>query len=170
MKTVIKIALGIVLGVVILLVGCGALLSSGSNSNGSDATTKQESSEVTKESEEASYPIVVEDNDMFSLEITDASYDSIFGETVKCKFTNKTNQNIAFNSDDAILNDKVTSNIFLYLESTANTSSSESFTIDTTDFDEFKDKPVDVTLKYEIHNTDSYDTIDEGKITFTINN
>ena len=161
MKTVVKIALGIILAVIIMLVGCTALIGS------SDTSTTSSTSEKT-EKQESTQPLAVENNDFIKVEILNAEYDSIFGETINLKVKNKTEQNIAFKVDKVKINDEATAEVFAYIEISPNTTNKDNMLINAEDFEDYVNGEVEITIPYEIVNSDNYETIDSGEIKVNI--
>lgn len=158
----------IIIGIIlVLIIGLFACVGGGDDGD-KEVKPEQKTEQDQAKEEKSNYPITVEDNDYFTLEILGTEYDSVFGEDVSCKYTNKMDKAVTFSADSVILNDEATVDTSLYFESAASTSNKDSFLIDPDDFDEYKDNPVKVTVKYHIVDSDSYDKITEGEFTFTL--
>lgn len=148
-----------------IVLGSNNSTTSTSNTDNMSTTTAEESEQAVEKSR---YPMTIEDNEYFTIEVINAKYDSIFGEYINCKFTNKTDQNVTFAAKSIILNGETTIDTSMMFEADGNTSNKDNFIIDTADFDEFKDSPVEITVKYHMYNNDDWEDITEGEFSFTI--
>ena len=162
---------GILIACLIGGIALGGSDSTTTNSTSTNDTTTTTTTEEQNEqvAEESKYPMTVENNEYFTLEVINAEYDSIFGEDINCKFTNKTDQNVIFAAKSIILNGETTTDASMMFKADGNTSNKDNFIIDTEDFDEFKDSPVEITVKYYMYNNDDWEDITEGEFKFTVN-
>lgn len=146
MKKLLSILCAVVcLSAMLMMAGCG------------------ESAPVEEESTAPAYPITVEDNDLFTFEIT--GYDSTWDE-FSYKVTNKAGKDIILDGEKVILNDDTTTDAWIYCDIAEDTSASEKFYVNDEELADGETGKLKV--KYSITDNNTYETIDEGSFTFEI--
>ena len=132
-----------------VLVGCGS----------------SEDSESADSSNSVDLPITVEDNDIFTFEITDR--DDFWGDYT-FRITNKSDQDITFEADNGVINDSTTVDLFIYSDISAGTNTKDTFYLDETDLSDFgDDEELTMKIPYKLINS-NFDEISSGEIEFVI--
>ena len=123
------------------------------------------SSEEPEETAESPYPMTIEDNEYFKFEIVEN--DEAWGEYTY-KITNKTDQDITFDGEKAIINGSTTVDAFIYSDLAAGTSAKDTFYLDDEELSDFgEDEELVMTVQYNVYNSD-FDDITSGSFDFTI--
>ncbi len=133
-----------------ILTGCG------------DSSSEEEGSAQA----EAQYPVTVEDNDYFTMELL--GVDDFWGD-YKIQITNKTDKDFTFSADKVIANGDRTVDAFIYIETAAGTKSVDEVTLLSEDMDDFESgEKINLEIKYNLVDDETYEDISSGTVSFDI--
>ena len=118
------------------------------------------------QADEDQFPVTIEDNDYFTLELT--GVDDFWGD-YQIQLTNKTDKDFNFNVEKVVANGDRTLDVFLYIEAAAGTKATDTVTFLSEDMDDYeKGDKINLDMDYTLVDPETYDDISSGTVNFDI--
>ena len=124
------------------------------------------SEEQASAQSEDQFPVTVEDNDYFKMELL--GVDDFWGD-YKVQITNKTDKDFTFSAEKVVANGDRTIDAYIYIETAAGTKATDEVTLLNEDMDDFESgEKINLEIEYTLVDDETYEDISSGTVNFDI--